>query len=80
MKTHTINTPAAVAGLILALFPVMALAAPVKAKTAPSATKTAAMYECQKCHMKVSAAVAKKDHFKDPMDGGTLTPVKPAKK
>ena len=36
------------------------------------------MYECQKCHMKVSAAVAKKDHYKDPMDGGKLVPVKPS--
>ena len=26
--------------------------------------------------MKVSAAVAKKDHYKDPMDGGKLVPVK----
>ena len=30
--------------------------------------------------MKFSAAVAKKDHFHDPMDGGALIPVKPASK
>jgi hypothetical protein len=30
--------------------------------------------------MTYSAAAAKKDHYKDPMDGGTLVPVKMAKK
>ena len=73
----------ALAGLIIALLPTAALAAPVKAhpvKTAAKAAKTAALYECSKCHMKVSATVAKKDNFKDPMDGGILTPVKAAKK
>ena len=42
-------------------------------KTAATST-----YQCQKCHMKVSAAVAKKDHYKDPMDGGTLVPMNAA--
>jgi hypothetical protein len=28
--------------------------------------------------MKVSAATAKKDHYKDPMDGGKLVPMKAA--
>jgi hypothetical protein len=37
----------------------------------------ATTYQCQKCHMKMSAATAKKDHYKDPMDGGKLVPVKP---
>ena len=66
------------AGLIIALLPTIALAAPVKThsvKAAPKAAKTATMYECSKCHMKVSAAVAKKDHYKDPMDGGKLVPM-----
>ena len=29
----------------------------------------ATMYECHKCHRKVSAATARKDHYKDPMGG-----------
>ena len=62
--------------IALALLPMSAafvLAAP--AHMAP-AKKTAPLYQCQKCHMKVSAAVAKKDHYKDPMDGGKFVPVK----
>ncbi len=77
------NTRIALAGLVIALLPSASLAAPAKAhpvKPAPKAAKTEAMYECSKCHMKVSAAVAKKDHYKDPMDGGTLIPIKTAKK
>ncbi|MDQ2687990.1 MAG: hypothetical protein M3Y28_09005 [Armatimonadota bacterium] len=35
----------------------------------------ATMYQCQKCHMKMSASQAKKDHYKDPMDGGKLVPM-----
>ena len=72
----------ALAGLFIALLPTTSLAAPARVKSAPKGVKTVAatMYECSKCHMKVSAAVAKKDHFKDPMDGGTLMPVKAAKK
>ena len=64
-------------GLALSLLPVAAIAAPHHAAKAP--TKTAAtMYQCQKCHMKVSAAMAKKDGYKDPMDGGKLLPMKAA--
>jgi hypothetical protein len=69
----------ALAGLALALLPMTALAAPAKIKPMPKTAKTAVMYECAKCHMKVTAAVAKKDGYKDPMDGGTLVPVKTAK-
>ncbi len=69
----------ALAGLALALLPMTALAAPAKMKPAPKAAQAAARYECTKCHMKVTAAVAKKDGYKDPMDGGTLVPVKTAK-
>ncbi len=78
MKTRiAINQSIALAGLIIALLPTAALAAPGKshsAKTAPT------MYECQTCHMKYTAAQAKNDHYKDPMDGGKLVPVKAAAK
>ncbi len=67
------KTSLALAGLALVLLPVTVLAAP--AKTHKAAKPTAAMYECSKCHMKVSAAVAKKDHYKDAMDGGKFVPV-----
>lgn len=61
------------AGLALSLLPLAVSAAPTHhAMKTPA--KAAAMYQCQKCHMKVSAAVAKKDHYKDPMDGGKLVP------
>ena len=74
------RTRIALAGLFIALLPTASLAAPAKAHAIkPKAAKTAAMYECSTCHMKVSAAVAKKDHYKDPMDGGNLVPVKAAK-
>jgi hypothetical protein len=59
--------------LCLAAISGSALAAPKTGKTTPPA-----MYECTKCHMKFSAATAKKDHYKDPMDGGALVPVKSA--
>lgn len=67
------------AGVLLSLLSAAATAAP--AKTAPvKKTAAATTYECTKCHMKVSAATAKKDHYKDSMDGGALVPVKTAKK
>ncbi len=69
----------ALAGLALALLPVTALAAPAKMKPMRKPTQASAMYECTKCHMKVTAAVAKKDGYKDSMDGGKLVPVKTAK-
>ncbi len=70
------------AGLVIALLPITAFAAPAKSPHKAPVKKAAAatMYECQKCHMKVSAAVAKKDHYTDPMDGGKLVPVKAAAK
>ena len=58
---------------LVCLTSVAAVATPAKPHKAVAAT----MYECQVCHMKVSAAVAKKDHYHDPMDGGALVPVKP---
>jgi len=76
------------AALLLLSAAVPALAGPPAkpakvAKTAAKPAKKAAaapmMFECSKCHMKVTAAVAKKDHLKDPMDGGTLNPVKSGK-
>ena len=81
LKTTDLKTALAAAGAALCLLPLIASAAPVKAAHAAPAKKTAAMmYECTKCHMKVDAATAKKDHYKDPMDGGALVPVKTAKK
>lgn len=40
------------------------------------AQAAATAYACQKCHMRFTAAQAKKDHYKDPMDGGTLLPMR----
>ncbi len=66
----------AFAGLVLSLLPSAVLAAPTH-KAAPASKKAAAMttYQCSKCHMTYTAEQAKKDHYKDPMDGGTLVPV-----
>ena len=66
------------AAITFCLLPLAAFAAP--AKTAPVKKTAATTYECTKCHMKVSAAAAKKDHYKDSMDGGMFVPVKTAKK
>ncbi len=76
------KTRIALAGLVIALLPIAAFAARVKSPHKVPVKKTAAatMYECQKCHMKYTAAQAKKDRFKDPMDGGKLVPVKAAAK
>jgi len=57
--------------LALALLQSATFAAPTQTKGSPSS-----VYVCNKCHMKFSAANAKKDHFKDPMDGGTLVAAK----
>lgn len=46
--------------------------------TAGGAAVTNQVYECTVCHMHYSAADAKKDHYRDPMDGGTLVPIKSA--
>ena len=67
--------------LALFMLPVLAGAAPAKMMHHPAAHKmtgkkmAATMYQCQKCHMQVSAATAKKDGYKDPMDGGKLVPM-----
>ena len=63
-----------VTGLALSLLPLAATASPAH-HAAKTPAKTATMYQCQKCHMKVSAATAKKDGYKDPMDGGKLMPM-----
>jgi hypothetical protein len=61
----------ALATIALALIPVASFGATKqKAKTTPI------VYVCQKCHMKFTAAQAKIDHYKDPMDGGKLFPIK----
>ncbi len=82
LKMIARKSAVAVAGITLGLLPLTAAAAPVKAPHATPAKKTAAtaLYECTQCHMRVDAATAKKDHYKDPMDGGALVPVKAAKK
>ena len=41
-----------------------------------AATVAPQEYECNVCHMRYSAADAKKHGYKDPMDGGKLIPVK----
>ena len=73
MKTLILAT-----GLALSLLPLSAGAAPAHHAMKGHAKTAAATYQCQKCHMKVSAAEAKKDHYKDPMDGGKLVPTKQA--
>jgi hypothetical protein len=60
-------------GLALSLLPLTVTAAPAH-HVMKSPKMAATTYQCQKCHMKVSAAVAKKDGYKDPMDGGKLVP------
>ena len=85
MKTTDTLTGLALAGLALTLLPATAWATPAKPHSAMKAHKGAKMavattYECSKCHMKYTAAQAKKDGYKDPMDGGKLVPVKTAHK
>jgi len=64
-----LKTVTAFAALTIALIPMSVSAAKSKPKTPAKA------YECSTCHMKFTAAQAKKDHYKDPMDGGKLVPV-----
>lgn len=73
------KAPLALAGLVLGLLPSAIFAAP--AHKTPSAKKAVAAttYQCSKCHMTYTTAQAKKNHYKDPMDGGTLVPVTPKK-
>ncbi len=63
------------AGLGLSLLPLVASAAPTHHASKAPVKTAATMYQCQKCHMEVSAATAKKDGYKDPMDGGKLVPM-----
>jgi hypothetical protein len=71
MKLKTLT---ATIGLALALITIAPLSA--FASTTHKMAAAATVYVCSKCHMKFSAADAKKDHYKDPMDGGTLVAVK----
>ncbi len=64
-----------VTGLALSILPMAVNAAPVRHAMKAPAKTAATMYQCQKCRMKVSAATAKKDGYKDPMDGGKLLPM-----
>lgn len=66
----------ALVGLALSLLSSIAAAAPAHHSAAPSGKRTAVTaYQCAKCHMTFTAAQAKKDRYKDPMDGGKLVPV-----
>lgn len=58
------------------LFAVLAVAGSLISVSAAGANKAAPItYACQKCSMRFTAAQAKADHYKDPMDGGKLVPV-----
>ncbi len=65
----------ALAGLVLSLLPSAALAAPTHKAAAPKKPSAATAYQCSTCQMSYTAAQAKKNHYKDPMDGGRLVPV-----
>ncbi len=71
------NKMLALSALALTLLPLAATTALAHGAGKHMHGKTAAAttYQCQKCHMKVSAATAKKDGYKDPMDGGKLVPM-----
>jgi hypothetical protein len=70
-----------IAVVMIAMLPSILLASPAKkVKAKAPAAVSASVYECSVCHMQYSAADAKKDHYKDSMDGGKLLPVKPAVK
>ena len=70
----------AILSLTALLIPGMALAGTTGKKATPKKSAGAAWYVCAKCHMKYSAAEAKKDHYIDPMDGGKLVAVKSSPK
>jgi hypothetical protein len=62
---------------LIAIAAALTLVAPVSSLAATKHAKpTSTVYVCKTCHMHFSAADAKKDHFKDPMDGGMLMPMK----
>ena len=69
-----------IAILLIALVPSALFASPTKPSKTKAVAPAAVVYECSVCHMRFSAADAKKDHYKDAMDGGKLIPVKPAPK
>lgn len=72
------RTSTTLAGIVLALLPLTAMAAPA----APPAHKLAPAPVSYKaaCGMTYSAADAKKDHYICPMDHSKLVAVKPAHK
>lgn len=69
----------ALAGLVLGLLPSAVLAAPIHRMPSAKKAVAATTYQCSKCHMTYTAAQARKNHYKDPMDGGTLVPIAPKK-
>jgi hypothetical protein len=67
-----LKTTIALAVVALGVITAHSFAATAKHKAKAASTT----YQCVKCHMKFDAATAKKDHYKDPMDGGKLVAVK----
>ncbi len=72
------NKTLALGALALTLLPMVSSTALASSGGKHSPKAAATSYQCQKCHMKVSAATAKKDGYKDPMDGGKLVPMSQA--
>ncbi|MDR3710388.1 MAG: hypothetical protein P4L33_18985 [Capsulimonadaceae bacterium] len=65
---------------LLAITAIAAVLIPSAAfATTKQSAKVAVSYHCAKCNMSFTAAQAKADHYKDPMDGGKLVPVAPSK-
>ena len=64
------KTAIRILAIATSLLPISAFAAKPK-----HATPKVTAYECTVCHMKLTPAQAKKNHYKDPMDGGKLVPV-----
>lgn len=69
------KTAIRILAIATSLLPISAFAAKPK-----HATPKVTAYECTVCHMKLTPAQAKKNHYKDPMDGGKLVPVAPTAK
>jgi hypothetical protein len=69
------QTAFALAGLVLSLLPSAAFAAPTHKVAVPKKAVAVTASQCSKYHMSYTAAQAKKNHYKDPMDGDRLVPV-----
>ncbi len=69
-------SPALAPGFALLLVGACAVAPSLAGPTRKAAKPAPTLDECRKCHMRYVAAVARKNHFPDPVDGGKLTPVR----